>query len=76
MHEVKNAQYVKGYVLELEFEDGKKKLIDFEKYLYWEVFVPLKDVDTFRGFKVDRQLGTITWETGADFCPDTLYAYM
>lgn len=30
MHEVKNARYVDEYILEIEFEDGKKKKVDFE----------------------------------------------
>ncbi len=76
MHEVKNAHYIKNYILEIEFEDGKKKIVDFERYLYGEVFKTLQDVDRFKEFKIDKQLGTIVWETGADFCPDTLYVYM
>lgn len=76
MREVKNAKYVDGYVLEIEFEDGNKKRIDFKKYLYGEVFEPLNDIERFKKFLVDKQLGTIVWDTGADFCPDFLYSYM
>lgn len=52
----------------------ERKKVDFKKYLYGEVFEPLKDIERFRGFRVDRQLGTIVWDTGADFCPDFLYS--
>ena len=76
MHEVKNAWYVNGYVLEIEFEDGKKKRIDFTEYLYGEVFEPLKELERFKNFRIDKQLGTIVWDTGADFCPDSLYSYI
>lgn len=75
MHEVKNAKYVDEYVLEIEFEDRKKKKINFKKYLYGEVFEPLNDVERFKKFLVDKQLGTIIWDTGADFCPDFLYSH-
>jgi hypothetical protein len=76
MHEVKDARYVNSYILEIEFEDGKKKRIDFKKYLYGEVFAPLNDLERFKNFRVDKQLGTIVWDTGADFCPDFLYSYI
>ncbi|MCI4625427.1 MAG: DUF2442 domain-containing protein [Candidatus Magnetoovum sp. WYHC-5] len=76
MHKVKNVQYITGYILEIEFEDGKRKRINFEKYLFGDVFEPLRDIEKFRDFKVDIQLGTVVWPTGADFCPDTLYDYM
>lgn len=76
MHEVKDAQYVDGYILEIEFEDGKKKRIDFKERLYGEVFEPLNDVEKFKNFRVDKRLGTIVWDTGADFCPDSLYSYI
>jgi hypothetical protein len=76
MHEVKNAHYLKEYILEIEFEDGKRKTVDFKNRLYGEVFEPLLNIERFKKFNIDKQLGTIVWETGADFCPDTLYAYM
>jgi hypothetical protein len=34
MHEVKNARYVKDYILKIEFEDGKRKTVDFKNRLY------------------------------------------
>jgi len=75
MHKVKSAKYIEAYILEIEFEDGKKKKINFEKYLYGEVFEPLKDMERFKNFQIDKQLKTIVWDTGADFCPDFLYSY-
>ncbi|MCK4420751.1 DUF2442 domain-containing protein [candidate division WOR-3 bacterium] len=75
MHEVKDAHYVNGYILEVEFEDGKRKRINFEEYLYGEVFEPLKSFERFKNFRIDRELGTIVWNTGADFCPDFLYSH-
>ena len=76
MHEVKNALYIKGYIIEIKFEDGKKKRIDFKKFLYGEVFEPLNNLKKFKTFRIDKQLGTIVWDTGADFCPDFLYSYI
>jgi hypothetical protein len=76
MHEVVNAHYVKDYILEIEFEDGRRKTVDLKSRLYGKVFEPLQNIEQFKNFKIDKQLGTIVWETGADFCPDALYAYM
>ena len=76
MHEVKNALYIKEYIIEIEFGAGKKKRIDFKKFLYGEVFEPLNSLKKFKNFRIDKQLGTIVWDTGADFCPDFLYSYM
>ena len=73
MHEIVNVRHIERYTLEIEFEDGKKKIIDFTKFLYGEVFEPLKDIDKFASFHIDKELGTIVWDSGADFCPDALY---
>jgi hypothetical protein len=32
------------------------------------------DPAMFRAVRVDASLGTIVWPTGADLCPDVLYA--
>ena len=36
------------------------------------MFAPLADVDRFKAFKVDAELGTIVWDTGADLAPEFL----
>ena len=40
MHEVKKALYIKGYIIEIKFEDGKKKRIDLrgKKERNWNPF--------------------------------------
>ena len=38
-----------------------------------EVFEPLKDLAVFRRFRLDTELNTIIWETGADLAPEYLY---
>jgi hypothetical protein len=38
MHEVKTTCHVKEYILEIEFEDGTKKTVDFKNRLYGKVF--------------------------------------
>jgi len=68
-----NANYVKGYILHLRFEDGVEGQVDFEKELNGEIFEPLKNNSYFKKFCLDQELHTIVWPNGADFAPEFLY---
>jgi len=70
---VKNAKYLKDYKIEVEFNDGKKGIVDLSDDLYGDIFEPLKDKKLFSKIKVDNDLETITWENGADLAPEYLY---
>ena len=70
---IEAAQYVRDYQIELRFEDGKVGMIDLEDQLWGEVFEPLKDLKLFKAFKIDAELSTIVWPTGADLAPEFLY---
>ena len=76
MHSVTGATYLHDYVVELVFNDGRRKQIDFFDELHGEVFEPLRDLNRFRKFSINHDIRTITWDTGADFCPDVLYQEM
>ncbi len=39
-----------------------------------EVFEPLKSRETFEKVRLNPELNTICWDTGADFAPEFLYA--
>ena len=69
------ATYRGDYRIELEFEDGQRGVVDFRKYVErGGVFERLKDVEFFRGFSVNGELGTLTWADEIDIAPETLYA--
>lgn len=68
-----SAKYIDGYKIEVSFSDGKSGVIDLEGELWGEVFEPLKDLEIFRAFKIDTELKTIVWPTGADLAPEYLY---
>jgi hypothetical protein len=75
IHDVVAAVYKGGYRIELEFHDGKRGVVDFSKYLdRGGVFERFKDIEFFRGFSVNVELGTLTWENEVDVAPETLYA--
>jgi N-acetylglutamate synthase-like GNAT family acetyltransferase len=69
--EVKRAKHISGYIVEFRFADGLVRQVDLEPFLHGGIFEPLRDMETFRKFKV--KYGTIAWPNGADIAPETLY---
>lgn len=75
IRDVVGAVYKGGYRIELEFDDGKRGVVDFSKYLEkGGVFERFKDLEFFRSFSVKDELGTLTWGDEVDVAPETLYA--
>ena len=68
-----NAEYIEGFKIEIKFNDGKTKIIDFKDQLWGEMFEPLKNIEYFKKFKLNPF--TIEWENGADFAPEYLYDF-
>ena len=74
LHDVVLANYKGEYNIELMFDNGKKGVIDFSKYLLkGGVFEQLRDIEFFKNFKVNDELGTLTWNNEVDIAPETLY---
>ena len=67
---VTKAKYIREYLIEVKFNDGTKKVIDFGPWLTGPIFKPLKNKDYFKKFFVDGP--TIAWPNGADIAPETL----
>jgi hypothetical protein len=72
-YHVMTAEYVSGYVIRLKFRDGTAGEIDLSPELTGPVFEPLRDLDTFRRFRVDSEFHTLVWGNGADLAPEFLY---
>jgi len=68
---VTKAKYVKDYLTEIKFNDGTKKVIDFEPWLTGPIFRPLKSKHYFKKFFIDAP--TIAWPNSADIAPETLH---
>ena len=66
------ARYVSGYCIELVFNTGSRKTVDFSRWLEGPVFQPLRDLNEFRRFYISG--GTVCWPNGADIAPETLHA--
>jgi hypothetical protein len=75
IHDVVSASYKGEYKIEVTFDDGKRGVLDFSKYLgKGGVFDRFKDINFFKNFKVNQELGVLTWEDEIDIAPETLYA--
>lgn len=75
IHDVVSATYQGGYLIELEFDDGQRGTVDFAKYLERRgVFERFRDLEFFRSFAINKELGVLTWGNEIDIAPETLYA--
>jgi hypothetical protein len=66
---------LEGFRLYLRFEDGVEGEVDVQKLVPFDgVFAPLRTRSEFEKVRVDSELGTVCWPSGADLDPDVLYA--
>lgn len=74
MHDVISAEYKGGYKIEVVFENGRRGVVDFSNFPARRgVFARFADMDYFRRFAVNRELGVLTWDDEVDIAPETLY---
>ena len=76
IHDVVKAEYLGNYRIEVCFDDGRHGVVDFAKYLdKGGVFARFRDLDFFRQFGINRELGVLTWGDGIiDVAPEVLYS--
>ena len=69
---VLGVEFLEGFKVRVEFEDGTEREMDLEPYLRGPIFEPIRsDPGVFGTARVEG--GTIVWENGADIDPDVLY---
>ena len=73
IYKITSLRIISDYKLELTFDDGLKKEINFEPVLYGEIYSPLRDKNLFNKVKLDEEVATIVWPNGADFEPSILH---
>ena len=75
IHDVVEAKYQGGYLIELAFDNGRRGVVDFSGYVNrGGVFEQFKDIDFFRNFHINHELGVLQWGDSIDIAPETLYA--
>jgi len=73
--DVISAEYQGGYRIKVTFEDGKTGVVDFSKYRdRGGIFARFGDLAFFRRFRVNEELGVLSWNDGLDIAPETLYS--
>ena len=70
---VVEARYLGDYKVWLEFNDGRKGVVDLADELYGDEHSPLRDREQVRDFYLDYGLASIAWLDGVDFAPEFLY---
>jgi len=71
---IKQAKYINCHIIECLFSDNQKYFIDLKDYQNRNgLFAELRDIEYFKKFRLDEELGTIVWENGLDISPQRLY---
>lgn len=73
LHRVTAFSIVGPYELEVSFEDGLTRRIDFSGMLEGQLFGPLRDLRIFNAVRLDEEFHTLVWPNDADFDPSTLH---
>ena len=68
---VKRVRPLDDYQLEVEFENGERRLFDMKPYLQRGVFVRLQNRAAFQAARVVA--GSVEWPGEVDLSYDTLY---
>ena len=75
LKDVVSAIYKGEYKIEVTFEDGVTGIVDFSKFLSkGGVFEKFRNIEFFKNFRINRELGILTWGDEVDIAPETLYA--
>jgi len=71
MDKVVSVKALENYLLEIEFADRLRKVIDIRPFIGEGISAALKDKAYFRQVKLEDG-GGIAWPNGYDFCPNFL----
>lgn len=71
MDKVISVKPFENYLLEIQFSDGLRKVIDIKPFIGKGISAALKDDAYFRTVTLEDG-GGIAWPNGYDFCPNFL----
>ena len=72
MKKITKAEYHQEYKIKITFSDNTKNTVDLSKFLWGEIFEPLKDINNFKKFKIDKDFWVLTWYNWADLAIENL----
>ena len=73
IYRVTSVEQMGPHILRVGFDDNTTRTIDFEPILEGELYGPLRDPTIFAQVKIDPEIHTLVWSSGADFDPATLH---
>src|SRR6266446_1228181 len=73
IYRVTSFELLTPYTLRVSFDDDTQQTIDFEDVLAGDLYRPLRDLELFNQVRLDPEVHTLVWPTGADFEPATLH---
>ena len=75
LYDIVEVKVIKNHTLYLRFENGEEGEVDIAEIIPFKgVFAVLKDTKYFATVHLNKELGTIVWDNGADLSPSDLYS--
>ena len=74
MVHIQHIDVIAPYQIQIKFDDGNEKSIDFQPFISKEnaLTAPLTDFEYFKTVKIYQNGRGIYWDNDYDFCPDFL----
>lgn len=72
MAKITKVKVLKGYCLELAFDDGACGVVDLSELVGMGVFASWRDRHVFEQVRIGS-FGELVWGDQMDLCPDSLY---
>lgn len=74
LYDIIDVKVIKDYIVNIIFENGVEGNINISEIIPFKgIFAKLQDKKYFATVRVNKDLGTIVWENGADISPNYLY---
>jgi hypothetical protein len=75
MFDIVKAKYLRDYKIALTFENGREGVVDLKEFSkIGGVFENFSDLEYFRKFSINDELGVLCWPNGEDIAPETIYS--
>jgi hypothetical protein len=76
MLNIEAIEYRGAHRLWLRFNDGAEGVVDLGPHLHGPIFLALRDPSVFAAARLDPEIRTVAWPSGADFAPEFLHSLL
>ena len=74
-YEIVEAKYLKNFLIEVKFQDGKSGIANLEEYKNkGGIFSKFGDPVFFKNVRLNKEFGVLTWDGEIDIAPETIYS--